>query len=260
MQSLPLFHQIAGRPIIVLGEGPAADQRRRLVEGAGGVVIGSAARGIAAGARLGFIAHADGGMCEVDATMLGAAGILINVTDRPDLCDFTMPSLLDRDPLLIAVGTGGASAGLAKQLRLRLEALLPADLGALASGLSQARAAIRMRWSRAADRRRAIDSALEAGGMLDPFTEGAGDRIGAWLTGGEAVAPTDRQRIALTSDDPDDLTLRQARLLGRADCVLHDPAVPPAILARARADAVRIALPHASQLPAGLVVELRRES
>ncbi|HCC25978.1 MAG TPA: siroheme synthase, partial [Erythrobacter sp.] len=47
------------------------------------------------------------------------------------LCDFTLPSVLDRDPVLVAVSTGGASAGLAKHLRLRLEAILPQSLGAL---------------------------------------------------------------------------------------------------------------------------------
>ena len=60
------------------------------------------------------------------------------------------------------------------------------------------------------------------------------------------------------SDDPDDLTLRQARLRGEADAVLHDPGISAEILARARADAVRGTLPFAGPTPPGLVLYLRR--
>ena len=70
--------------------------------------------------------------CEAAAANLRDAGMLVNVVDQPELCDFTTPSILDRDPVLIAVGTGGASAGLAKHLRLRLEQFLPLSLGELA--------------------------------------------------------------------------------------------------------------------------------
>lgn len=251
MRSLPLFHQVAGQPVIVLGEGEPAEAKRRLVERAGGIVVEDDDRE----ARLAFIAldHP-----ELATTRLKARGVLVNVTDRPDLCDFTVPSLLDRDPVLIAVGTGGASAGLAKQLRLRLEALLPADLGRLADALHAAREALRARWPAAADRRRALDAALAQGGPLDPLAEGGAGRIESWL--GETAAPPAGGPIELVipGDDPDDLTLRQARLLGTADAILHEPAIASAILARARADAVRLTLPHEGALPEGLVLVLRK--
>ena len=64
--------------------------------------------------------------------------------------------------------------------------------------------------------------------------------------------------IVLSSDDPEELTLRQARLLGSADAILAEPGVPAAILARARADAVRLSLPLEGVEPAGLLVVLRR--
>ena len=63
--------------------------------------------------------------------------------------------------------------------------------------------------------------------------------------------------FTLASGDPDDLTLRQARLLGTADAVIADPAVPPELLARARADALRLSYPHSGPMPAGTVVILR---
>ena len=251
MRSLPLFHQVVGKPVIVLGEGEAAEAKRRLVERAGGVVVEDDDRD----ARLAFIALDSP---ELATVRLQARGLLVNVTDRPDLCDFTVPSVLDRDPVLIAVGTAGASASLAKQLRLRLEALLPADLGQLADALHAAREALRARWPAAADRRRALDGALGQGGSLDPLAEGGAGRVEAWLAAPAAVPDPEPIELLLASGDPDDLTLRQARLLGTADALLVEPGIAPAILDRARADAVRLAWPHHGALPEGVVLVLRR--
>ena len=252
MRSLPLFHRIAGQPVVVLGEGEAADAKRRLIERAGGIVI----EDLAPGARLAFIAHGDEAQARADALRARGAGLLVNVTDRPELCDFTVPSLVDRDPVLIAVGTGGASAGLAKALRLRLERLLPQGLGRLALALQAARGAVRARWPLPGDRRRALDAALEQGGPLDPLAEQAADTVEQWLAGASAGL-SGRFAIALRSDDPDDLTLREARLLGQADAVIAGPDVPPAVLARARADAMRLA-PGTAVPGQGIVIDLTR--
>ena len=235
IHSLPLFHRIAGQPVIVLGEGEAALAKRRLVERAGGIVVGEDN----AVARLAFVAMDEP---ESAAARLRAHGLLVNVADRPELCDFTTPSLLERGPVLIAVSTGGASAGLAKALRLRLEGLLPAGLGGLADALQGARAALRNRWPDAAERRRALDAALVQGGALDPLGDHSGDPVAVWLDEAGQGAPAARHEIHLRSGDPDDLTLREARLLGTADTIRHAPAAPRAILARARADAIRLGL------------------
>ena len=252
MRSLPLFHQLTSRPVIVLGEGEPAEAKRRLVERAGGVIVGEDH----AEARLAFVALDDP---EAVTSRLRARGVLVNVTDRPELCDFTVPSVLDRDPVLIAVGTGGASAGLAKHVRLRLEALLPAELGRFADALHAAREALRARWPAAADRRRALDAALGQGGPLDPLAEGGAGRVETWLAAPDAPEETGPVELTIASDDPDDLTLRQARLLGMADAVVFDPGVAPAILDRARADAVRLPLPHDGDTPDGVVLILRRQ-
>lgn len=249
MRSLPLFHRIAGQPVVVLGEGDMSEPKRRLVERAGGEVVADLQEGIDRGARLAFIAHNDAAMCEADAIRARCAGLLVNVVDQPALCDFTTPSILERDPVLLAIGTSGASAGLAKQLRLRLEALLPADLGLLASKLEALRGQLRQVYPGGAERRQALDMALAAGGPLDPLAGGAHERADGWLAGAPPPLTAQRVDIRLTSDDPEDLTLRAARQLGSADVILHDPAVPPAILARARADARRLALP--AELPEG---------
>ena len=224
--------------------------KRRLVERAGGVVVGEDDPA----ARLAFVV-ADAP--ETAVARLRARGVLVNVADRPELCDFTLPSVLERGPILVAVSTGGASAGLAKALRLRLETLLPASLGALAEALAAARGAIRARWPDAAVRRGAIDAALGEGGALDPLAGHDEGAIARWLGGDSAPAGPAIAQIALRSDDPDDLTMREARLLGTADVICHAADVPAAILTRARADAERRALDDAR--PAvGLTVVVRR--
>ena len=257
MRSLPLFHRIAGQPVIVLGAGDAAEAKARLVERAGGLIVTEIQRGIDEGARLAFVAHDDPAHCEADALRLRGAGLLVNVVDQPDWCDFTTPSLLERDPVLIAVGTSGASAGLAKHLRLRLEALLPPTLGSLAQGLASARARLRQVLPDAASRRRALDAALGEGGALDPLDPASADRLEGWLEQAGEIPKPSTHEFTLVSNDPDDLTLRQARLLGMADAIIADTRISAQVLARARADAIRLPLPHEGPMPAGLVVILR---
>jgi uroporphyrin-III C-methyltransferase/precorrin-2 dehydrogenase/sirohydrochlorin ferrochelatase len=239
MDALPLFLRVADRPVILLGEGETADAKRRLLERAGALVTDDEG----AAAAIAIVAIEDEAAAQAAAVRLKARGVLVNAVDRPALCDFTLPAIVDRDPLIIAVGTGGASAGLAKAVRQRIEALLPSRLGTLALALSGARGAIRQRWPAAAQRRRAIDAALAAGGALDPLgDDNDGEaRVAAWLahTGAEEQASR-LIALPLASADPDDLTLRTARLLGEADRVYHAPDVPAAILVRARADAARI--------------------
>lgn len=249
LHSLPLFVKLAGRTVILLGEGEAAEAKRRLLERAG-AVIGEEG----ADARIAIVAIADDRDAMEAVARLKARGVLVNAVDRPDLCDFTLPAIVDRDPVLVAIGTGGASAGLAAALRQRLETLLPASLGGLAQGLFEARAAIRARYPDVADRRRALGEAMNGGGLLDPLNVDAS--VATWLDGKResADAPVE---IRLNSSDPDDLTLRQARLLGQADRIYHRERVPAAILDRARADAVRIVCEAAPVDPgAGLSIDL----
>ena len=236
MHSLPLFVNLMGRPVILLGDGEAARAKRRLLDRAGADVRGEEG----ADAVLAIVALEDEDEARAAIARLKARGVLVNAVDRPALCDFTLPAIVDRDPALIAIGTGGASAGLAKALRQRLEALLPAALGGLAAALGKARGAMRERWPDAAARRRAIDAALAEGGVLDPLGRGDAAGVERWLAGqaGEVV-PSRLEEVALLCDDPDELTLRAARLLGQADHIFHAADVAPAILDRARADAAR---------------------
>jgi uroporphyrin-III C-methyltransferase / precorrin-2 dehydrogenase / sirohydrochlorin ferrochelatase len=197
------------------------------------VVVGEDAQ-----AALAIVAVESDDDAEAAVARLEARGILVNAVDRVALCDFTLPAIVDRDPVLIAIGTGGASAGLAKALRQRLEAMLPQSLGVLANGLSKARGTLRAKFSDATKRREAIDAALSEGGPLDPFADG--QDVAAWLSDSAAASSNRVETLVLTSPDPDDLTLRQARQLASATTIYHSFDVPTAILDRARADATRI--------------------
>lgn len=235
MHSLPVFVRLTGETVLVIGEGDTADAKRRLVERAGGIVT----RDPALAVRFAFVVLDDHEEAAATTKFLKARGIIVNVTDFPDLCDFIMPAIIDRDPVIIAIGTGGTSAGLAKALRQRIEAFLPADLGKLANALFAQRDMIRTRWTKADDRRRAIDAGLSEGGFIDPLVPGAAKRVDQWLAAPHGQSGA-LHHIIVTSDDPDDLTIKAARLLGQADEIWHQSAVAPAILHRARADAKQL--------------------
>lgn len=252
MDSLPIFVRLSGRSVVLIGDGEAADAKRRLIERAGGRIVDSAD---AAGAVLAFVAMDDDDEARAIAATLRAHGLLVNVVDQPGDCDFTTPAIVERAPLLIAVGTGGASAGLAKAVRQRIEALLPATLGDLARALQAIRPRLRALLPSGADRRRAIDAALIAGGPLDPLQDHgavASTLVNHWLDGLGSAAHGNRGQIValtITSDDPDDLTLRTARLMGMADAIWHRGDIAPDVLNRARADAARHVTDHQPAAP-----------
>jgi uroporphyrin-III C-methyltransferase / precorrin-2 dehydrogenase / sirohydrochlorin ferrochelatase len=247
VHSLPLFARLTGRNVILVGDGEAADAKRRLLVRAGAAVVGEDAQ-----AALAIVAVEDDAEAEAAVARLKARGILVNAVDRVALCDFTLPAIIDRDPVIIAIGTAGASAGLAKALRQRLEALLPQSLGSLATGLFAARRTLRTKFPDGTARRQAIDAALSEGGLLDPFVDGSD--IAVWLASEATETPDRTETLVLTSDDPDDLTLRQARQLASATTIYHSAEVPAAILDRARADATRVKGEAPDQRGSGLTL------
>lgn len=255
MRSLPLFFRLKGRPVILLGQGEAAMAKRALLERAGARIAGEEEQ-----AALAIVAIEDDAEALAAIARLKARGVLVNATDRPEHCDFTIPAIVDRDPVLVAIGTDGASAGLAKALRQRLEQVLPQTLGKLAEALQLARPSMRRRWPKALDRRRAIDAALASNAPLDPFAGASSDAIADWLAAPDAAPPSGLRVVAIRSDDPDQLTLEQARLLGQADTIVHGADISPEIVARGRADAVRrLGDTPPDPLPRGLTIQLVRE-
>ena len=127
-----------------------------------------------------------------------------------------------------------------------------------ATALAKARDVLRIRFPDSGERRRALDIALGPGGPLDVLSDIGPDRVQQWLQSARSD-PGGGVEITLRSDDPEDLTLREARLLGSADVIAAEAGVPSAVLDRARADAKRIVLGNgifAEDHP-GLVVVLR---
>ncbi|MEH6789984.1 precorrin-2 dehydrogenase/sirohydrochlorin ferrochelatase family protein [Parasphingorhabdus sp.] len=239
MNQLPIFVNLSGRKVILLGSGEMAEAKRRLYERAGAEVVGDET---IADAALAVVALEDDAEAAAAVQRLRDRGYLVNAVDRSALCDYTTPAIIDRDPVVVAIGTGGASAGLAKALRQRLEQLIPANLGDLATGLSAARDRIRQIWPDGPQRRKAIDAALDPGGILDVLSDSASANLETWLAMPAADDLSEVEDILLASSDPDDLTLRQARALGRADQIFAGDDVPQGVLDRARADAERYAL------------------
>jgi uroporphyrin-III C-methyltransferase/precorrin-2 dehydrogenase/sirohydrochlorin ferrochelatase len=249
VHSLPIFLRLSDHPVILLGDGEAAEAKRRLLSRAGALIVGEETQ-----AAIAIVAVEDEQQARAAVARLRARGVLVNATDRPALCDFTLPAIIDRDPVLIAIGSGGASAGLGAALRQRLEVLLPQTLGPLARALHAARERLRVQWPDAAARRRALTAALGQGAPLDPLVANA-SAVAGWLEqplGGKAQLVTIRVR----SPDPEELTLREARLLGQADRLYASAGVPGVILDRARADAARIFGPPPDVEPDGLWIAL----
>ena len=238
MQSLPIFLRLQNQPVILLGEGEAADAKRLILERAGADIVDEAEY-----AAIAIVAIEDDAEAEEAVARLKKRRILVNAVDRPQLCDFTLPAIVDRDPVIVAIGTGGASAGMAKALRQRLEQLLPARLGAIARRLRDKRSDIKAKWPDSADRRRAIDAALDQGAALDPLAPHVPREVDSWIDEGDVASHSGHDQleiVQLRSADPHDLTIGETLLMGRADRLYLGPGVPQAIVNRGRADAQRI--------------------
>jgi uroporphyrin-III C-methyltransferase/precorrin-2 dehydrogenase/sirohydrochlorin ferrochelatase len=253
MQQLPIFVNLAGRQVILFGVGEPAEAKARLVRAAGGELVGEGS----ADAVMAFVAIDDDAEALAAATRLRARGLLVNVVDKPAMSDFLMGAIIDRSPVIVAISTAGASASLARALRTRFEALLPASLGPLARAILAARDAVAARHPTPNDRRRLWERALAQAGPLDPFAAlpDADAAVSRVIEGSSTATPQLRE-IAITSDDPGDLTLNQLNALARCDALVVVGAVVPAVIDRARRDAARLdAVPD--PLPAGLTVVVR---
>ncbi len=268
MRYFPAFHDLSTHPSLVVGGGELAARKLRLLlkAGAGAVVVAPTAgaeirelardgavtwhrRAFAAGdiAGCGLVISATG-LPAVDETVAQAAadlGIPVNVVDRPDLSSFITPAIIDRDPLVIGICSGGDAPILARDLRARIESLLPANLGRLARFAGAFRSAVTAKITEATQRRRFWEHFFRG-----PIAEKvlAGDEVGAreamlGLINGRAVQKPSAGSVAIVGagpGDPDLLTFKAMRRLQEADVVLYDKLIGPDIIDYARRDAERI--------------------
>ncbi|HAE46876.1 uroporphyrinogen-III C-methyltransferase [Tistrella sp.] len=249
---LPLALRLAGRRVVAFGARPGAAAKLALLDDTGAeIAIHDDAPACAelagrvilplhplpdlAGTRLVVIApEIDDATAALIAEAAAAAGALVHAVDRPALSDVTLPALVRRGPLQIAIHTGGRFPALASVLRQRLEALLPAGLGAAVTAAGNRRAEIARRLTDQAARRRFWRDL--AARLLDhpeiPIDDLPADAI-----------PVQAGRVDLVGAGPGGpglLTRDAARAIEAADVVLYDALIDPAILELARREARRI--------------------
>ena len=199
------------------------------------------------GARLCCIADEDEALEREARAMAQAAGALVNVADKPELCDFIMPSIVDRSPLLVAISTGGASPILGRMLKSRLESSIPASYGRLATLVRGYRDRLAAALPSQTLRRRFWERVLEGPVGEMGF---AGDEAGARTAleaeidraaeGGENAPLGEVYLVGAGPGDPDLLTFRALRLMQKADVVLYDRLANSAVMALVRREAERI--------------------
>jgi len=265
MRHLPAFLDIAGRPCLVIGGGEVAARKIALLERAGGDVrvispelVPSLSRGVAAG-RIQHVAavfsadHLTNSALVIAATddrALNAQvswharrrGLPVNVVDDPALCTFQVPAIIDRAPVLIAVSTGGASPVLARWVRRRVEGMLPAALGRLATLADRWRPAARSRLSSVGARKQFWEGVFD-GPVAQLALDGRDDEADAALQHAldrSGPAPGAIYLVGAGPGDPKLLTMRAHRLLQYADVIVYDRLVSDAVLDLARRDAEMI--------------------
>jgi uroporphyrin-III C-methyltransferase / precorrin-2 dehydrogenase / sirohydrochlorin ferrochelatase len=271
MDYLPIFMDLRDRPAVLVGGGAVAARKAALLRSAGAALsvvapkLGPqlaplAARGAVrwhahevreedlAGAALVIAATDDAVINARVAAWARARGVPVNVVDRPELCSFIMPAVVDRSPVVIAVSSGGRAPVLTRLLRARLETLIPAAYGELAALVGRFRARVRERLADPAARRHFWEEALQ-GPEAEAALAGRAALAEHLLETRLAQGGAPRGEVALVGagpGDPDLLTFRALRLLQQADVIVHDRLVAPEILALARRDAELI---HAGKEP-----------
>jgi uroporphyrin-III C-methyltransferase/precorrin-2 dehydrogenase/sirohydrochlorin ferrochelatase len=171
-----------------------------------------------------------------------AAGIPVNVVDRPSLCSYITPATIDRHPITIAVSSSGAAPVLARLIRARIEALIPPAYGRLAALAERFKTEIRQRLPDLAQRRRVLE-ALLTGRAADLVFAGREDEAEMEFAHILATNTPSAGMVFLVGAGPgaaDLMTIRAQRLLGEADVIVHDRLIGEAVLDMARRDADRI--------------------
>lgn len=267
INAFPVFMKVENRTVVIVGNGEEALAKARLIgqssaalrivadrpdpdlsawiaaNGAAHIVTAYEAT-VLDGATLVFAATGEEALDRRVVADAHAAGLCVNAVDRPELCDFFTPALVNRAPVVVAIGTEGAAPVLAQQIRSRIDRMLQPSLGRLATLAASYRAVVEHALPKGRARR-AYWKEFFAGAPARAMEIGHFD---------EAIAAADELmarrgvvsgHIALVGAGPgaeDLLTLRAHRLMMEADVIVHDALVPEAVIAMGRRDAERIAV------------------
>ncbi len=264
MQALPIFFKINNRHCVVIGGGDVAMRKvTMLLKADADVTVispeichelqelvtakkikyvkASFKKNQLDGACLVIAATDDAIVNEAVSTAAKAQNIPVNVVDAPDLCTFTMGSIIDRSPVVIAVSSEGNAPVLARYIRTKIETMLPAGYGRIAAIAGEFREQVKAKFATTQLRRRFWEGVLQG-----PMVE----RV---LAGQEQAARELLQDILNDSDttaskgevylvgggpgDPDLLTFRALRLMQQCDVCVYDKLVSPEVMELVRRDA-----------------------
>jgi len=266
MRFFPVFLDLAAGPVVLAGAGHAAQSKLRLLRSAGArvrwhlpdsaaslhpsddqveMIVGTSSEQIDLSDAVAVVSAAGDPHDGVIAARARTMRIPVNVVDRPELSTFIVPAIVDRGDVVVAIGTGGLAPVLARRLRARIEALLPARIGELAALMGRYRARLAAVLKESTARRRfwehVVDGPIGAAVLAGRPLEAEG--LLARAVGKETRRPNNHGGIVrIDARDPDLLTLRDLHALLDADVVAYDESVSPAVLGCVRRDAEHIVL------------------
>ncbi len=249
MRTFPIFLELSGRRALIVGGGEVGERKADPLRRAGADV--DVCTGFDPVCLRGCAIAVGAGAPEDQLQALFAEasrlGIPVNCVDRPELCSFITPAIVDRNPMTIAISSGGAAPVLARLLRARIETLIAPAYGRLGALADAFKAETRRRLPDVLRRRRMLERVL--GGRVADLVL-AGQDAAARTAYAAALDDAERDAAApepgivhLVGAGPgsaDLLTLRALRLLGEADVIVHDRLVGAPVLDAARRDAERI--------------------
>jgi uroporphyrin-III C-methyltransferase/precorrin-2 dehydrogenase/sirohydrochlorin ferrochelatase len=275
LSRLPLFFALGGKRAVVEGNNAAAAWKAELLAAAGARVdvysatpckalldLASDAVTIfsrvwtandLAGAVLAVSAAEDDETAGTFAAAARAAGVPVNVIDKPKFCDFSFGAIVNRSPLVVGISTDGAAPVFAQAIRTRLEVLLPQGFSRWAAAAARWRGAVKASGLSFAGRRK-FWRLFAARAMTTPDSEPRSGDFQNLIEQAECLERTRESgsmaRVDVVASDPELLTLRAVRKLQSADVIVFDDRVPRGILDFARREAKTIVISGCGSKPA----------
>jgi uroporphyrin-III C-methyltransferase/precorrin-2 dehydrogenase/sirohydrochlorin ferrochelatase len=264
MQALPIFFNIKNRHCVVIGGGDVATRKvTTLLKASAAITLYSPEichelQDLADAKKINFIQanfapNQLNGSCLVIAATDDEAvnmavsiaakvqNIPVNVVDAPDLCTFTMGSIIDRSPVVIAISSEGNAPVLARYIRTKIETMLPATYGRIATIAGEFREQVKEKFATTQLRRRFWEGVLQ-GPMVERVLSGQEQAARELLQNilNNADATANQGEVFLVGGgpgDPDLLTFRALRLMQQCDVCVYDKLVSPEVMELVRRDA-----------------------